>query len=318
MTRPRFLFTYALDDMAQFCEPLREAADVDAVKSDQRTLEEILPRYDGFLITLGLLLEKKMIERCPKLKLVATCTTGTDHIDVKALEERGIRFISMKRDTDFLSGVSATAEMAWGLLLSVVRNLPWAFDSVKSGSWKRWEFRGRQLRGKTFGILGYGRLGRIVKDMALGFHMRVLAHDVKDFDATGESVEKVDLDTLLRESDALSLHIHLTDENYHFMNRERIAKMKPGAVLLNTSRGAVLDQDALIEALESGRLAGAGVDVLEGEWRVDMSDHPMVKYARTHQNLVISPHIAGTTVDSMHMTMRRTVEKIKAALRAVP
>lgn len=313
--KPRVLCMQSDRAHVALLAPLEEVAEVDVLPADQTLMEQRLPDYDAFLIELGLQLRGDLVRRCPRLRVVATSTTGTDHIDVGALEAAGVRLISLKNDTEFLAEVSCTAEIAWALMLAVVRNLPAAFDSVKRGEWRRERFRGRQLRGITFGILGFGRLGRTIKDFALGFHMRVLAHDVRDFDPAGTGVEKVDLDTLLARSDVLSIHIHLTDENHHFMGRERIAKMKPGTVLINTSRGAAVDGPALIEALESGHLAGAGVDVLEGEWAGDLTDHPMVRYARTHDNLIISPHLGGATFEAQAMTLSHTVGKLAEALR---
>jgi len=315
MTEPKLLVMQQDDFLYRLFEPLKEVAEVDVVRSDQAVMERILPQYDAFLIELGLQLRAPLIERCQRLKIVATSTTGTDHMDVQCLEQSGIQLISLKYDTDFLSRVPATAEMAFALLLAVIRHVPRAFESVQRGEWDRLRFRGNQLFEKTFGILGYGRLGKIIQDFALGFHMRVIANDILDLRPTREGVEMVNLDTLLTESDVLSLHIHLSDPNYHFMNRARLAKMKKGAILINTSRGAVIDQDALLEALESGHLAGAGLDVLEGEWISDMREHPVVKYAREHDNLVITPHLGGTSNESMEGAMAFTVNKLKHALQ---
>ncbi len=313
MKKPRVLCSYQVKEQRPFFHILDGVAEWDEIGVDQEALDRRLPEYDAFYLTLGLLLREGLIRRCPRLKLVVAGSTGTDHIDCDALKELGIDLLSLKYDTEFLSKVSATAEQAWALMLAVIRHVPAAFDSVKRGEWDRTKFRGTQLRGKTFGILGYGRLGRIIQDFALGFHMRVLANDVKDFEPA-PGVEKVDLETLLQESDVLSIHIHLTPENYHFMNRERIFKMKKGAVLINTARGACVDEAALIEALEREHLAGAGVDVLENEWEMDIARHLMARYARTHENLVISPHLAGATYESMNMSTEFCMHKLKRVI----
>jgi D-3-phosphoglycerate dehydrogenase len=273
-------------------------------------LESRLNDYDALILSLGLQLHASLIASAPQLKFVATSTTGTDHIDVAQLERQGVELISLKYDTDFLSSISATAELAFALMLSVIRHLPRATASVERGEWDRMRFQGLQLRGRTLGILGYGRLGKIMQELALGFRMRVLAHDRNDCQSERAGVTMVSLDRLLRESDVLSIHIHLTDENYHFLDRERLARMKPGAILVNTSRGAIVDQAALLELLASGHLAGAGVDVLEGEWDENLADHPMVRYAREHDNLVITPHIGGCCIDAMEQAMGHTVAKL--------
>ena len=150
-----------------------------------------------------------------------------------------------------------------------------AFDAAKAGHWARDEFRGHQLSGKTLGILGYGRLGRMAAEYGKAFRMRVLACDVRKVEPA-EGVEIVDFERLLRESDVLSIHIHLTEENRGLINTGAFAMLKPGAVLINTSRGAIVDEQAFLEALLSGRLAGAGVDVIEGEWNENLADHPLI------------------------------------------
>jgi D-3-phosphoglycerate dehydrogenase len=167
----------------------------------------------------------------------------------------------------------------------------------------------------TLGILGYGRLGRIVGQYGKAFRMRVLACDVRSV-TPDEGVTMVDLDTLLRESDVLSIHIHLQG-NEGLIGRKEFAKMKSGAYLVNTSRGGIIDEAAFLEALESGKLAGAGVDVIHGEWDPNIGEHPLIRYARTHDNLIISPHIGGVTYESQDMTLRHTVMKLKRFLESI-
>lgn len=128
----------------------------------------------------------------------------------------------------------------------------------------------------------------------------------------------VDLDALLNESDVVSVHIHLTEDNRGLLNQERLARMKPGAVLINTSRGAIIDEGALVTALESGGLGGAGRDVVDGEWRDDLADHPLVRYAREHENLVISPHTGGITYESQAAALEFTVGKLKQQILNAP
>lgn len=146
-------------------------------------------------------------------------------------------------------------------------------------------------------MLGVGRLGKMVCEYGKAFRMRVLGCDVKPFDIPG--VEAVDFDTLLRESDVVSIHIHLRPENYQLFSGEAFARMKTGAILVNTSRGDILDEQALLDALESGRLAAFGADVLHNEWRADMGASPVVQYAQTHDNVVITPHMGGATAKSL-------------------
>ena len=165
--------------------------------------------------------------------------------------------------------------MAWTLLLAVIRHPPWSFEAAKRGWWTRDRFRGHQLVGKTLGILGYGRLGRIMGRYGRAFLMRVIPHDIRDV-ASEEGVELVDFDTLLRESDILSIHIHLTQENRNLFTPEVFGKMKKGSCLINTSRGAIIDEGAFLEALENGHPGCAGIDVITGEWDADLQNHPLI------------------------------------------
>jgi D-3-phosphoglycerate dehydrogenase len=296
--------------------PLREIADVTSLPADPEALARELPAYDAYVAALPVRLTRDIIANCPRLRVVATPSTGQDHLDVDALEEREIPLVSLKHDTEFLSRITCTAEMGWTLLLAVVRRLPWSFDAARQGIWARDRFRGHQLSGKTLGILGYGRLGRIMAEQGMGFRMRVLACDVREVDPA-PGVELVDFDTLLRRSDVLSIHIHLTPENTRLIDAEAFAKMKPGAYLVNTSRGAIIDEAALLDALESGHIAGAGLDVIHGEWDENLVDHPLIRYARDHQNLVISPHTGGVTYEAQEMAMRWTAEKLARHLKGL-
>jgi D-3-phosphoglycerate dehydrogenase len=296
--------------------PLDGIAEVTSLPPSLETLEKELPGFDGFIPSLEVRLERDLIERCPRLCVVATPSTGWDHLDTASLKERGVHLISLRDETEFLSSVTCTAEMAWALLLAVVRKLPWSFEAAKRGDWARDRFRGHQLSGMTLGILGYGRLGRIAADYGKAFRMRVIACDRRSTE-TAAGVELVDFDKLIRNSDVLSIHIHLTPENRGLIDREAIARMKPGAIILNTSRGAIIDESALLDALESGHLGGAGLDVVHGEWDEDLTRHPLIQYAQSHENLVISPHTGGVTFEAQAMTLEFLAGRLADYLRSL-
>jgi D-3-phosphoglycerate dehydrogenase len=288
---------------------LAPVADVVELPAGREGLLEAIGGFDAYFATLAVRADGKVLERAKRLRVIATPSTGLDHIDLAAAAERKIAILSLKDDTEFLDRITATAELAWGLLLATVRRLPWAFEAARRGEWARDRFRGRQLSGKTLGVLGYGRLGRMVARYGLAFRMRVLACDVRPVEPEA-GVALVDLDTLLRESDVLSVHVHLTEANRGLLGAKEFARMKTGAVLVNTSRGAIVDEPALLAALESGRLAGAGLDVICGEWDADLAGHPLIRYASAHENLVISPHIGGVTAESQRLAMAHTAEKL--------
>ena len=250
----------------------------------------------------------KMIKKAEKLKVIATPSTGLDHIDIEHAKKAGVKILSLKDERSFIDKITATAELTWALLLSCARHLNSATESAKKGKWARDEFRGHQLAYKTLGILGCGRLGSMVAEYGKAFRMNVIACDKVKIDLPW--VKQVSFDELLASSDVLSIHIHLTDENKNLLNRDAFEKIKRGSVLINTSRGAIIDEDALAQALEKGIISAAGLDVINGEWRNDLQNHVLIKYMRDHDNLVITPHIGGVTFESQKMAYEYILGKI--------
>lgn len=293
-------------------EPLREVCQVEVLPPERELVLRRIAEFDGYLASLQVKMDREMLERAERLKVIATPTTGLDHLDLELAAERGIQVLSLRTEQSLLEKIPSTAELAWALLLAAVRRLPWAVDAALAGHWARDEFRGHQLGGKTLGIIGCGRLGRIVAEYGKAFRMRVLGCDVRPVTLPG--VQMVDLDVLLAESDVITLHIHLTEENRRFVDAEKFAKMKKGVVLVNTSRGAIIDEAAFLAALRSGQVAAAGVDVIEGEWRADLTDHPLIQYARAHDNLVITPHIGGVTYEAQATTLVHMARRLAEAL----
>lgn len=277
---------------------------------EQRLLEKHIGEADVYFCSLKVQVNRTVIDAAERLKLIVTPSTGLDHIDVDYAREHGIDILSLRDETELLARITSTGELAWALLLGVVRRIPWSFDAVKQGIWGREQFRGNQLSGKTLGILGYGRLGRIVAEYGQAFRMNVMACDIKHF--IDPRVERADMETLLRSSDVLSIHVHLTSETTGLIGRKEFDIMKRGIILINTSRGAVIDEQELIRALESGIVAGAGIDVIDGEWLTSQQiyRHPVVHYAREHRNVLITPHIGGVTFESQALAYNRSIEKM--------
>lgn len=314
--RPRVLNMLDFSHCPDVLKPLDEVAEVVSQPSDQEALRTRIGDFDGYLASLAVQIDRSVMEHARRLQVIATPSTGTDHIDTALAGERGIAVLSLKDDTEFMNQITATAELAWALLLAVVRRLPGAVEAAKQGDWARDRFRGRQLSGKTLGIIGYGRLGRMVAEFGKAFRMRVLACDVRDV-MPEPGVVMTLLDEVIRESDIISVHVHLTEENRGLIGSKEFTAMKPGAVLMNTSRGAIIDEQALLRALESGHLGGAGLDVIDGEWWPDLNRHPLIQYARTHENLVITPHIGGVTYESQELAYARTIHKLTEYFKQV-
>ncbi len=298
MSRPKVLCMADLELLSDALVPVEKLADVDYMAPDREALLGRIGEYDAYYCACDVRLDREIVERASRLKVVITPSTGTDHIDREALQERGIAFLALTYEYDMLDTFTATAEHSWGLLLACMRRIPAALDAVRQGRWARWRgFLSHQLSCKTLGVLGVGRLGKMVVEYGKAFRMRVLGCDPKDFDIP--RVHRVDYDTLLAESDVISLHVHLTNETRRLLSREAFAKMKDGVIIINTSRGGLIDEEAMLEGLESGKVDAAGLDLIDGEWMEDIRQHLLVRYAQTHDNLIITPHIASSTVESI-------------------
>lgn len=276
---------------------LEKVADITHFPARQETLLQNIEYFDAYYASHAVEVNKAILLRAKKLKVIAVAGTGCDHIDIGEAELRGVQILNIAKDMSLLEGFSATAELAWALLLGCMRKLPAAFDSAKHGYWARERFVGHQLRGKTLGIIGLGRLGAMVADYGNAFKMNVLGCDVLRKNIAG--VKQVALDQLLGQSDVISIHIHLTEDNRHLLSNQQFKLMKKGVIIINTSRGGIINETSLLESLESGHVSAAGLDVVDGEWDSQIYDHPLIEYARTHDNLVVTPHIGGATVESI-------------------
>lgn len=268
--------------------------------------KSILSRLNIIVIGLAIQLDKNFIDQMPHLKIIASPATGMNHIDTDYVRSKGIKLISLRGRKGFLRQVPSTAEETMALLLSLIRNIPWAFDDVKAGQWNRLNWRGHQLLGKTIGLLGFGRLGRIVARYAKAFGMKVTACDlnVSEKAMKARGVKKVSQEILFQESDIVSLHVLLTDETHNLVKVSHFKSMKPTAYLINTARAELIEKGALHQALKNKWIAGAAIDVLWDER--GNGDHlkkdPLWNYAKNNKNLIIVPHIGGATFEAMAVT----------------
>jgi glyoxylate reductase len=236
--------------------------------------------------------DEELLAVAPRLRIAATVSVGYDHIDVPACTRRNVVVTNTPGVLD-----DTTADLAWALLMAVSRRIVEGDNWVRSGTWKGWDLDqlvGGDVHGKTLGIIGFGRIGQRMARRALGFDMRVLYTSNRRAPAEAERelrAESVPLERLLGESDFISLHVPLLPSTRHLINADSLAKMKPTAYLINTTRGPVVDEAALVEALASGRIAGAGLDVYEQEPKVHPGLLPL-------KNVVLAPHIGSASVET--------------------
>lgn len=312
------IFDDNASNFADLTDIPQEGLDVSVVRGGtrERLLREI-GSFDGYICSLRFRVDREVLDAAGgRLKLVATNSTGTDHLDLHLLEQRGIAVISNKNDREILNEVTSTAELAFSLLLTCARPLPECFESTRRGQWLRHAMGGRQISGKTLGIIGLGRLGTMMAEYGRAFRMRLLATDPTP-EKFPEWVERTDLDRLLQESDFVSLHVHLTEQTHHLLGVRELDRMKWGSCLINTSRGGLVNEDALISQMKAGRIAAAGLDVIDGEWLEDKSQHPLIRYSRENPKLYITPHIGGATPEAGAITGRHLFRKVVQFFQSV-
>ena len=291
--RPRVLVTRIVPD--EGLDPIRDACHVDLWKDElPPPRDELLRRVagvDGLLSLLTDRVDDELLDAAgPQLRVVSNFAVGFDNIDVPACTRRGI-------PAGNTPGVltETTADLAFTLLAAAARRIPEGVDYVREGQWRTWGpmlLMGVDLHGATLGIVGFGRIGRELARRGRGFGMRILYHDVHPASPDEErelGATRVELDRLLRESDFVSLHVNLTDETRHLVDADALRAMKPTAVLVNTSRGPVVDTEALADALAAGEIFAAGLDVTDPEPLP--ADHPLV----TMPNCIVLPHIASAS-----------------------
>lgn len=280
-----------------------------------RTLAEEIPRRASgaeIVITNKTPISRETMEKLPSLRYIGTLSTGFNIIDVEAARQRGIPVCNVPSYC-----TRAVAQMTFALLFALTNNVALHSDSVHSGAWCKsrefcyWEAPLVELEHKTMGILGYGSIGRTVAQAAQVFGMHVLVHSRTPKELP-EAWEWVSFEELLRRSDVLSLHCPLTPQTERIINAQALSRMKPGAFLLNTARGGLLDEQAVADALNSGKLAGTGLDVLSTE--PPQNDNPLL----TAKNCVITPHIAWGAKETRSRLVAMAAENIAAFQRGEP
>lgn len=284
---------------------LKEVGDVDVATGLKPP--ELLDRVkdcDVIVVRSATKVTEDVIAAGKKLKIIARAGIGLDTIDVKAAEARKIKVVNAPG-----ASTIAVTELALGLMLSFARHLPRADTGMKQGKWEKKELMGMELRGKTLGIIGTGKIGQSVGHRAKAFQMKILLYDVvQNREFAGQVGGKyVDKDTLLRESDYVTLHVPFLPETKQMVGKRELELMKPTAVLINTSRGKVIDEKALIEALEQKKIAGACLDVYELE---PLQDSPLLRLP----NVLLTPHIGASTAEAQRDAAVVVAEKVKEAL----
>ena len=250
---------------------------------------------------------ERMVASAAGLKIISCATTGSDHIERQELDRRGIPLRTLMEDKELLLNLTPAAELSWALLMACARKLPAAVNHVLSGGWNREQFPGIMLNGRRIGIIGCGRIGTWMSRYARAFGMGIVGYDplLSEFPP---HIAPVSLEELASTSDFITIHVPLNDDTRGLFSKSCFAKIKAGTILINTSRGAVVDESALLDALKSERIKAAGLDVLIDEPQIENS--PLAQYAKTHHNLILTPHCGGFSHDAVKIVCRRAAKKI--------
>ena len=275
------------------------------------TPEDLYPAFEKCFVffdaSMKVPITADLIDRAHNLELVITATTGATHIDLAALNSRSIPLLTLADQKSKLRDITAAAEHSWLLLMSCARRLRGAINQVHEQKWNRVEFPGIMLKGKTLGVIGLGRIGSWMARYATAFGMNVLGHDPY-IDNPPPGVQSVDLKQLVKRSDFVSLHVNFTEQTRGMINKSLLADFKPGSIFINTSRGELVEEEALVEQLRTGRISAAGVDVLSGE--PDIANNPLWQHAKNNDNLIITPHIGGFCPEAVDMVIELSCKRI--------
>ena len=312
---------------------LRERlGDIDLIATPEEvTAESLGPVRDATVLSVFIRsrVTRGVLDQLPSLRAVATRSTGYDHIDLAACRERGVVVSNVPT-----YGENTVAEHTFGLILALSRKIHQAYVRTVQGNFSLEGLRGFDLKGRTLGVVGTGHIGLHVIRIGRGFGMEVLASDLRQQPLLAEVLgfAYVSLEELLERSDIVSLHVPYLPATHHLLNRERMARMKRGSLLINTAPGGLVDTDALLWALDEGIIAGTGLDVLEGEELMaeeqlllgqNVATEKLQAALRGHlllrrENVVFTPHIAFDSEEAIHRILDTTVENVRAALTGTP
>lgn len=267
-------------------------------------LVQVLPDYHGLIVRSRTKVTAAVLQAGTQLKVVGRAGVGVDNIDVKAANARGVKVVNSP-----LAATVAVAELTLGMMLAMVREIPRADNAVKQGKWIKSELAGGELYGKTLGLVAVGRIGAAVAGRAVAFGMRVMAHDpfLSDDDIRQRQAHPTTLDELLTGSDFISIHSPLTPETKNLINAAAFAKMKDGVRIICAARGGVVDEAALLAALESGKASGAALDVFAAE-------PPGITPLTSHPKVICTPHIGAQTAEAQHRAAIDIAEDVMAVL----
>ena len=271
-------------------------------------IKERIGEFNIIIVRSRTKLTKELIEKADNCKIIARVGVGLDNIDEDAAKAKNIRVINAVE-----AAMTAVAELVLGLMFSLARQIPRGDRTIRNGEWLKKELKGTELKGKYLGLIGCGNIGKRLGRLARGLNMNIIGYDVIPIDeefSKEVGLMKTDLDTLLQSADYVSMHVPLLDSTHHMIDAKKLSLMKKTASIINTSRGGVIDEDALYEALKNGNLGGAALDVFENEPATNTK-------LSTLDNVILTPHIGAQTKEAQSLAANVIAEKIIQILRGV-
>ena len=288
---------------------LRRVCSVKCGPFNRKDLLNAAKETDVLMLRLAHKIDKEFLQSATKLKYILTPTTGLNHIDIDECMSRGIKVFSLKGETKFLESIPSTAEHTWALLMALVRKIPQANEHVKKLGWDRELFKSHNLSGFTLGILGFGRVGKQIAKYAEAFKVPFKFYDIDKYLQEHPACVK-SLTKFLQSIDILSIHIPLNENTVNFLNEKNLNFLKKETLIINTSRGEIIDESYIATALIENRIGGYATDVLNDELTEKKRlKSPLLKLQQLDLNLIITPHIAGATFESMMMTESFVIKK---------
>ena len=257
-------------------------------------------------------IDKELLENT-NVSLINTCSTGMNHIDVDYCKENNIKIYSLTKDMKLINDLPSTSELAFGLMVSLLRQIPQGQKHVSEYGWDYTQFMGRQIKNLTVGIVGYGRLGKMMYNYCEAFGAQVRVYDPYKRNEMDDafllnnycnSIEK-----LFESCDVISLHVHVTPETKYMINKKILGLSKKNPYIINTSRGEIVNENDIVNALESGVISGYGTDVIENEFD-DIKTSPIIKSMNAGENIIVTPHVGGMTIEGQTKAYKWAINKL--------
>ena len=286
---------------------LSKYADVEIGLCIPEDLPTIFDTYDVFWFRLGFKIDQYLVSNSQKVKVIATPVTGIDHIDVQACQKKGINIACLKGEYNFLKEVRATAEHTIALTLALMRSIGPAIQDTKIGNWEREKFIGNELYKKKVGIIGLGRLGEIVASYFQAFGCRVCYYDIRTIESS--PLHRLKSLSEISDCDIVSMHVDYTISNHHLINADFFKNCNPNMFFINTSRGAMVEEESLLDALVNHKIRGAALDVIQNEFEYS-NQNKFAKFAAENNQLILTPHIGGNTFESFEKTEMFIAHKV--------